>query len=342
MSRAAGIGATCCSCGGPHTFPTWQRQRQRQRQQQRHRQHFQLQAAARHSAVEGSPQAVHGGSKSHAHAEPHPTRRAMLAAAAAATAAAVGSAAPPPAGASKLPEAVDRAWEGLGGGPADLVFPDSFLGVWDVESVLTSVETPLGPEFVPDMRVVQRAQQEDLNAVVRYQVAFLKNQRGEVVPDRSFNTASLMKTYTGTPLAEVQQRIQWNSNDPNLLQLSLPGGLQVSTRVTRRSEEWQGDDRLSTSEFFQQLITSPQAQQPKVKASQCYTKYHWRSADAAARGGGGGVQVVATQVVSDYLTAYDTATAMMEAKGRPVVVYTYRMAFRRPAAVAGTVGGSAA
>ena len=30
---------------------------------------------------------------------------------------------PQPASASKLPEAVDRAWEGLGGGPADLVFP---------------------------------------------------------------------------------------------------------------------------------------------------------------------------------------------------------------------------
>jgi hypothetical protein len=25
--------------------------------------------------------------------------------------------------------------------------------VWDVESVLTGVELPLGPEFVPDMRV---------------------------------------------------------------------------------------------------------------------------------------------------------------------------------------------
>lgn len=50
----------------------------------------------------------------------------MLAAAAAATAAAVGSAAPLPAGASKLPESVDRAWEGLGGGPADLVFPGVF------------------------------------------------------------------------------------------------------------------------------------------------------------------------------------------------------------------------
>jgi hypothetical protein len=28
-----------------------------------------------------------------------------------------------------------------------------FLGVWDVESVLTGVELPKGPELVPDMRV---------------------------------------------------------------------------------------------------------------------------------------------------------------------------------------------
>jgi hypothetical protein len=48
-------------------------------------------------------------------------RRALLAAAAAV---AVGVSAPVrPAAASKLPEALDRAWVGLGGGPADLVFP---------------------------------------------------------------------------------------------------------------------------------------------------------------------------------------------------------------------------
>ena len=56
--------------------------------------------------------------------------------------------------ASKLPAAVDRAWEGMGGGPSDLTFPgDPFLGEWDVESVLASVETPLGPEFVRDAQV---------------------------------------------------------------------------------------------------------------------------------------------------------------------------------------------
>lgn len=38
------------------------------------------------------------------------------------------------------------------------------------------------------------------------------------------------------------------------------------------------------------------------------------------------------QVVSDYLTSYDDAALMMQAGNQPVVVYTYRMAFRRAAA----------
>ena len=54
---------------------------------------------------------------------------------------------------TKLGGTVDGVWEALGGGPADLFFPDDFEGVWEVESLLTSVDTPLGPEFVPDMQV---------------------------------------------------------------------------------------------------------------------------------------------------------------------------------------------
>lgn len=55
--------------------------------------------------------------------------------------------------ASKLPPAVDRAWEAVGGGPPDLFFPEEFLGVWQVDSTLTSVKLPLGPDFVPDPKV---------------------------------------------------------------------------------------------------------------------------------------------------------------------------------------------
>lgn len=235
--------------------------------------------------------------------------------------------------ASKLPEALDKGWTAMGGGPSDLVFPEQFLGRWEVESVLTNVELPLGPEFVPDMAVVQRAQREDLQQRVRYQVGFIRNARGEVVPDRRFNTASLMQTYLGRPVSEVSQRILWNPDDPNLLQMNLPGGLEVTTRVMRRSEETQGPDRLDTSEYFQQMIDTPERLQPKVKGSQCFTKYKWRdSAQLAAQGGAGeqeGPLIVATQVVSDYLTPFDDPGLMMRAANRPVTIYTYRMAFWR-------------
>lgn len=65
----------------------------------------------------------------------------------------------------------------------------------------------------------------------------------------------------------------------------------------------------------------------QVKASQCFTKYKWRSPQAAAQTGG--PLIVATQVVSDYLTPYDGETLMLRAKNKPVVVYTYVMNFRR-------------
>jgi hypothetical protein len=70
----------------------------------------------------------------------------------------------------------------------------------------------------------------------------------------------------------------------------------IQTRVTRRSEERQeAEHRLSTSEFYQQLFQSPGALDPRVKASQCFTKYKWRSADAAAADDG--VGIVATQAM---------------------------------------------
>lgn len=82
---------------------------------------------------------------------PVPRRVALIATLSTAAATLV----PHPAHATKLGAGVDKAWEAMGGGPADLVFPEVFAepGVWDVESTLVSVDTPLGLEFVPDSRV---------------------------------------------------------------------------------------------------------------------------------------------------------------------------------------------
>lgn len=72
----------------------------------------------------------------------------------------------------------------------------------------------------------------------------------------------------------------------------------MATRVVRRSAEGVGPERLDTSEYFQQLFDSPGRPEPRVKASQCFTKYKWRGEAAAALGGG--PVIVATQVQPEY------------------------------------------
>ena len=66
---------------------------------------------------------------------------------------------------------------------------------------------------------------------------------------------------------------------------------------------------------------------PKVTASRCFTKYKWRSEEEASVDGG--PTIVATQVVSDYLTSYNDQEKVIRSRGQPVAIYTYRMAFAR-------------
>ncbi|KAF8060467.1 hypothetical protein HT031_004643 [Scenedesmus sp. PABB004] len=273
-----------------------------------------------------------------------------------------------PAAASKLGGLVDDLWQTAGGGPADLTFPEAWSGVWDVTSTLVSVSLPLGEELVPNLQAVRRAQAEDLDRPLTYQVAFVRGPGGRVIFDRRFNTAALLKAYYGSSV-DFAGRIRWDPSDPNELSLSMPGDLSVRTRVMRRSEEEVGPGRFETSEFSQQVFESaadtsgvdPGAR-PRVKASQCFTKFLWRDDDAAAAAGG--PPIVATQgaprapraartpgasrarprslaaaaaappctcaVVSDYLTPFDGSEAQfLAARNRPVSVYTYKLAFTR-------------
>lgn len=146
------------------------------------------------------------------------------------------------------------------------------------------------------------------------------------MPQRRYNTLSLLDYYLGHGRMRKDD-INWNVNDPNVLTMTLPGGLDVATRVTRRSENEAPPDRLDTSEYFQQTYVAPGRLEPRVKASQCFTKYKWRDLDSAKRQSG--PQIVATQVVSDYLTPYDGEMRMMRSNNQPVVVYSYRMRFWR-------------
>lgn len=94
--------------------------------------------------------------------------------------------------------------------------------------------------------------------------------------------------------------------------------------------------RIDTSEYLRQTFTAEDGGGARVKASQCFTKYKWRSeaeaAAAAERNGGAGgssPRIVATQVVSDYLTSMDGEAKLMQSMGKAVAVFTYRMQFYR-------------
>ena len=69
---------------------------------------------------------------------------------------------------------------------------------------------------------------------------------------RRYNTLSLLDYYLGHGKMSNSD-IAWSAADPNLLSMTLPGGLDVTTRVTRRSENESPPDRLDTSEYFQQV-----------------------------------------------------------------------------------------
>ena len=192
-------------------------------------------------------------------------------------------------------------------------------------STLTDIALPFGADFTVDPRVVDRAKREDLNHAITYEIRFFRNSRGQVILDRRYNTAALMAMYYGKD-APFIRGITWNKDDPNDLSLALPSGGTVSTRVTRRSEEQPADQRIETSEYLRQTFqTSMENVSSKVKASQCFTKYKWRSAVAAA----GRPEIVATQVVSDYLTAFDDESKFMRSMGKAVTIYTYQMSFQR-------------
>ena len=73
---------------------------------------------------------------------------------------------------------------------------------------------------------------------------------------RRYNTLSLLDYYLGHGKMSNSD-IAWSAADPNLLSMTLPGGLDVTTRVTRRSENESPPDRLDTSEYFQQVGPRP-------------------------------------------------------------------------------------
>ena len=127
--------------------PPTSSQQDHPQQQQRQRQHAQaphLHAQPPHPHAHLHAWPTRRAAHSHAqppHLQAWPTRRAALLALSSGAVSCVylGGPGAERATASKLPAFADSAWEAMGGGPADLYFPEQFMGVWDVTSLLTQV-----------------------------------------------------------------------------------------------------------------------------------------------------------------------------------------------------------
>ena len=86
----------------------------------------------------------------------------------------------------------------------------------------------MGRAAVPDMSTVDRAVARDLNQPLQYQATFVRNAAGKVVMDRRRNTADLLAVYYPTVSAPVLgDMVAWDVDNPNDLQLMLPGGGEV-------------------------------------------------------------------------------------------------------------------
>lgn len=71
------------------------------------------------------------------------------------------------------------------------------------------------------LQVVDRAKQEDLQHPQKYLVTFMRNNRGQVIIDRRFNTSQLVSMYLNHPVPE--DVIAWNPDNPNQLKMNIPG-----------------------------------------------------------------------------------------------------------------------
>jgi hypothetical protein len=211
---------------------------------------------------------------------------------------------------------VTDAWSKLGGGPPDLYFPDEFVGTWLVFSKLKGVDLPQGEDMVQDMKVVERAR-GDIGQQQRYPLRFVRNSLGKVVFDRAYNTRKLAEALAGKG---VMDNVEWSKDDPNILSATIRDGRVVNVRVTKRSEETPEPNRIETSELSEVVFESGvPGVQPKVKSERTFTKWKFRPIEEA----GEGPAIVATQVVYDYLTAFDDK--FIKSEGKAVTEFTYSL-----------------
>ena len=115
----------------------------------------------------------------------------------------------------------------------DLIYPDWFAGLWQVESI--DLDAPDDPPLL-------------------HQARFQADRRGRLVGDRSFNATAIGRALLGNQLLGVEE----DPDSANRQIARLKGDLYLETTVTGRRQESPTADTFLADELVLQILHTPE------------------------------------------------------------------------------------
>ncbi|QNI43463.1 DUF6816 family protein [Synechococcus sp. A15-28] len=137
----------------------------------------------------------------------------------------------------------------------DLIYPEWFEGLWQVESM--DLNAPDDPPLL-------------------HQARFQTDRRGRLVGDRSFNATAIGRALLGDQLLGVEE----DPDSANRQIARLKGDLYLETTVTGRRQESPTEDTFLADELVLQILHTPGA--PRLSRIETLSRYHRCGEDICA------------------------------------------------------------
>ena len=128
----------------------------------------------------------------------------------------------------------------------DLIYPDWFAGLWQVESI--DLDAPGDPPLL-------------------HQARFETDRRGRLVGDRSFNATAIGRALLGDQLLRVED----DPDSANRQIARLKGDLYLETTVTGRRQDFPTADTFLSDELVLQILHTPGA--PRLSRIETLSRY---------------------------------------------------------------------
>jgi hypothetical protein len=137
----------------------------------------------------------------------------------------------------------------------DLIYPDWFAGLWQVESIdLDAIDDP----------------------PLLHQARFQADRRGRLVGDRGFNATAIGRALLGEQLLKVEE----DPDSANRQIARLKGDLYLETTVTGRRQESPSTDTFLADELVLQILHAPGP--PRLSRIETLSRYNRCGKDICA------------------------------------------------------------